>query len=154
MPVRPKESYYRVPPAAGVNSSIHDMAQWLIAQMGHRPEVLTQSMLDTIHAPQVSTPGEMRGSPWRRERVRAAWYAMGWRVFDYQGHTMVFHGGAVQGYRGLIGFLPDQDVGIVVLWNSESAAPSGLLPSFMDRALGIPTKDWLGVEQDDEGAHP
>ena len=143
-----------MPPAAGVNSSIHDMAQWLLAQLGHRPEVLSQSMLDTVHAPQVSTPGELRGSPWRRERLGNAWYAMGWRVFDYSGHRMVFHGGAVQGYRGLIAFLPREDVGIVVLWNSESAAPSGLLPSFMDRALGLPTKDWLGVEQDEEGAHP
>ena len=35
--VRPKETYYRIPPAAGVNASINDMALWLIAQMGHRP---------------------------------------------------------------------------------------------------------------------
>ena len=74
---------------------------------------------------------------------------MGWRVFDYSGHTMVFHGGAVQGYRGLIAFLPGEDVGLVVLWNSESSAPSGLLPSFMDRVLGLPTKDWLGIDEDD-----
>jgi beta-lactamase class C len=106
-------------------------------------------MLDAIHAPQVSTPGELRGSPWRRERLTDAYYAMGWRVFSYNGRTMVFHGGAVQGYRALIAFLPREDVGIVVLWNSESAAPSGLLPSFMDRALGMTTKDWLGVEDDD-----
>jgi len=148
--IEPNESYYRVPPAAGVNSSIHDMSQWLIAQMGHRPEVLTQSMLDAIHTPQVSTPGEMRGSGWRRERLNHAWYAMGWRVFDYSGHTMLFHGGAVRGYRGLIAFLPNEDVGIVGPGNSETAAPPGLLPSFMDRALGIPTRDWLGVE-DEEG---
>ena len=148
-PVRPKETYYRVPPAAGVNSSIHDMAKWLIAQMGHRPDVLSQSMLDAIHTPQVRTPGELRGSPWRRERLTDAYYGLGWRVFDFSGRTMVFHGGAVQGYRGLIAFLPREDVGIVVLWNSESAAPSGLLPSFMDRALCIPTKDWVGVEPEE-----
>ena len=149
--VRPKESYYHVPPAAGVNSSIHDMAQWLIAQMGHRPDVLPLGPLNDIHTPQVNTPGELRGSGWRRERLTAAYYALGWRVFDYSGHTMVFHGGAVQGYRGLIAYLPDQDVGMVVLWNSESAAPSGLLPSLMDRVLGLPTKNWLGV--DTEEAH-
>ena len=147
--VRPKENYYRVPPAAGVNSSIRDMAQWLIAQSGHRPDVLTPTMLDQIHLPQVNTPGETRGSPWRRERLNGASYAMGWRVFNYSGHTMVFHGGAVQGYRGLIAFLPGEDVGLVVLWNSESSAPSGLLPSFMDRVLGLPTKDWLGIDEDD-----
>ena len=148
VPVRPKESYYHVPPAAGVNSSIHDMAQWLIAQMGHRPDVLTPAMLQQIHAPEVSTPGEVRGSGWRRERLTHAWYALGWRVFEYEGHTLVFHGGAVQGYRGLIAFLPDQDVGMVVLWNSESAAPTGLLPSLMDRVLGLPTHDWLGIDDE------
>jgi beta-lactamase class C len=147
--VEPKESYYHVPPAAGVNSSIHDMAQWLIAQMGHRPDVLSPSLLNEIHTPQVATPGELHGSPWRRERLSNAYYAMGWRVFDYSGHTLIFHGGAVQGYRGMIAFLPDEDVGMVVLWNSESAAPSGLLPSLLDRVLGLPTQDWTGVETDD-----
>jgi beta-lactamase class C len=146
--VRPKESYYRVPPAAGVNSSIHDMAQWLIAQSGHRPDVLTAGMLNQIHTPQVNTPGERRGSGWRRERLYNAYYAMGWRVFDYAGHTLVFHGGAVQGYRGLAAFLPNEDVGIVVLWNSESSAPSGLMPSLMDRVLNLPSRDWLGIEDD------
>jgi beta-lactamase class C len=46
-----------VPPAAGVNSSIHDMALWLVAQTGHRQDVLTQAMLDATHQPQVVTPG-------------------------------------------------------------------------------------------------
>jgi beta-lactamase class C len=147
--IEPRESYYHVPPAAGVNSSIHDMAQWLIAQMGHRPDVLSPALLNEIHTPQVVTPGELHGSPWRRERLVNAYYALGWRVFDYSGHTLIFHGGAVQGYRGMIAFLPDEDVGMVVLWNSESAAPSGLLPSLMDRVLGLPTQDWLGVDTDD-----
>jgi beta-lactamase class C len=146
VPVRPKETYYHVPPAAGVNSSIHDMAQWLIAQMGHRPDVLPEPLLRQLHTPQVSTPGEVRGSAWRRERLLHASYALGFRIYDYQGHTLVFHGGAVQGYRGLIGFLPNEDVGMVVLWNSETSAPSGLLPSLMDRVLGLPPRDWLGVD--------
>jgi beta-lactamase class C len=149
VPVQPKDSYYHVPPAAGVNSSIHDMAQWLIAQMGHRPDVLSPSLLNQIHTPEVATPSELHSSPWRRARLTNAYYALGWRVFDYSGHTLLFHGGAVQGYRSMIGFLPDEDVGMVVLWNSESAAPSGLMPSLMDRVLGLPTQDWLGVDTDD-----
>jgi beta-lactamase class C len=148
--VRPKETYYHVPPAAGVNASASDMSKWLIAQMGNRPDVLPPDVLNPIHTPQVSTPGETRGSRWRRERVRAAYYAMGWRVFDYAGHTLLFHGGAVQGYRGLIGILPDRGIGMVVLWNAESAAPSGLLPSLLDRALGLPHEDWVGAEDTTE----
>ncbi len=144
VPVRPKENYYRIPPAAGVNASVRDMAQWLIAQLGHRPDVLPPEVLAEIQTPQVETPGEIRGAnSWRSERLRAAHYGLGWRIYDYAGHRLIFHGGAVQGYRAMIGFLPEEDVGVVVLWNSESNMPWGLLPTVLDRALGLPARDWL-----------
>lgn len=146
VPVRPREAYYRVPPAAGVNTSIHDMTQWLLAQMGHRPNVLSPALLTDIHTPLAETVDQLHGSPWRRERLTDARYATGWRIFTYAGHTMIFHGGAVQGYRTMIGFLPDKDIGTVVLWNSESPVPSGLMPMIMDRALGLPPVDWVGID--------
>jgi beta-lactamase class C len=147
LPVRPKETYYRVVAAAGANASIADMAQWALAQLGHRPEVLSGDVLAEVHEPAVATPGETRSIPWRRERVRDAQYAMGFRVYDYAGHRMIFHGGAVQGYRGVLALLPDQDLGIVMLWNNESAVPSGLLPTLLDRYLGLPATDWLGLDR-------
>jgi len=143
----PKPTYYRVAPAAGVNASASDMAQWLLAHTGHRPDVLSAPLLATLHAPLVNTPGEMR-SGWRRERLDSAGYALGWRVFDYAGHTVVFHAGAVQGYRGLVALLPERDLGIAVLWNGESSVPSGLMPTILDRAIGLPTQRWLDVDTD------
>ena len=147
--VTPKPTYYQLPPAAGVNASASDMAQWLLAQTGHRPDVLPAPLLATLHQPLVDTPGETRGSAWRRSRVSSAGYALGWRVYDYAGHQLVFHGGAVQGYRGLVALLPERDLGIAVLWNSESALPSGLLPTILDRAIGLPPERWLDVDFDD-----
>jgi beta-lactamase class C len=146
----PNENYYHVPPAAGVNASINDMAIWLNAQLGHYPDVLSPELLRKTHTALVNTPGELRSSGWRSERLSRAEYALGWRVFTYQGRKLIFHGGAVRGYRGLIAFLPEEDVGIVVLWNSESAAPSALLPAWIDRALSIPGRNWL--ELDESGA--
>jgi len=143
----PKPTYYRVAPAAGVNASASDMAQWLLAHTGHRPDVLPAPLLATLHAPLVNTPGEMR-SGWRRERLDSAGYALGWRVFDYAGHTVVFHAGAVQGYRGLVALVPERDLGIAVLWNGESSVPSGLMPTILDRAIGLPTQRWLDVDTD------
>ncbi len=145
--VNPKPTYYRLPPAAGVNASISDMAQWLLAHTGHRPDVLPAPLLATLHAPVVSTPGEMR-SGWRRDRLNAASYALGWRVFDYAGEEVVFHAGAVQGYRGLTALLPGRDQGIATLWNSERSLPSGLLPTIIDRAIGLPAERWLDVDVD------
>jgi beta-lactamase class C len=145
----PKASYYHVAPAAGVNASALDMAQWLLAQTGHRPDVLSAPLLATLHQPLVATPTEMRGSPWRRERLNAASYALGWRVYDYAGHNLVFHGGAVQGYRGVVAMVPDRDLGIALLWNSESSLPTGLLPTMLDRAIGLNDRAWLDVEFDE-----
>jgi beta-lactamase class C len=145
--VRPKETYYRIPPAAGVNASIADLNRWMIAQLGERPDVLPRELLDEIQQPQIATPNERRPSGWRGARVRDAHYGIGWRVFDYAGERLVFHGGAVQGYRGMIGFLPDHGFGIVMLWNCESAAPSGLLPTALDRYLGLPSQDWTGLDK-------
>jgi beta-lactamase class C len=146
----PKSTYYEVAPAAGVNASASDMAQWLIAHTGHRPDVLPAPLLATLHEPLVDTPYQARSSAWRRARLDGAGYALGWRVYDYSGHRLVYHAGAVQGYRGMIAMLPDSDLGIVVLWNGESSLPSGLLPTMIDRALGIPSEltAWIDLKID------
>ncbi len=143
----PKPTYYRLPPAAGVNASISDLAQWLVAQTGHRPDVLPAPLLATLHAPLIATPGEMRAG-WRRERIQSASYGLGWRVFDYAGHQVVFHAGAVQGYRGLVALVPERDLGVALVWNSESPLPSGLLPTILDRAIGLPAQPWVDTPAD------
>lgn len=143
----PKPTYYRLAPAAGVNASASDMAQWLLAHTGHRPDVLPAPLLATLHASLISTPGEMR-SGWRRERLNSAGYALGWRTFDYAGHEVIFHAGAVQGYRGLVALIPERDLGIAIMWNGESSLPSGLLPTVLDQAMGLPTQRWLDVDTD------
>ena len=123
------------------------VAQWLLAHTGHRPDVLPAPLLATLHSSLINTPGEMR-SGWRRERLHSAGYALGWRTFDYAGHDVVFHAGAVQGYRGLVALVPERDLGIAIMWNGESGLPSGLLPTVLDAALGLPSQRWLDVDTD------
>jgi beta-lactamase class C len=69
-------------------------------------------------------------------------------VYDYAGHRVIFHGGAVQGYRGSIALVPDRDLGVVILWNSTSSVPSGLMPTILDSAFGL-QGDWLDLDEDD-----
>lgn len=147
IPYEPKINYYRVAPAAGVNASLRDMEQWLMAQMGERPDVLSPQLLATLHAPGINTPHETYATPWRRARVDHAHYALGWRVYDYSGHTMIFHAGAVQGYRAEIAFLPKYNIGMVIMWNCTSPTPAGLLPMFFDRVLGLPYVDWADLDR-------
>jgi len=153
----PKPTYYRLAPAAGVNASISDMAQWLIAQAGYRPDVLPPPLLDALHSPIVETPSELRSrSSWRGQRLSSAAYGLGWRIYDYAGRRLLYHGGAVQGYRSAMAILPERELGVVILWNSSSALPSGLLPTILDHALDLPapTKRWLNVELAPDALRP
>lgn len=145
VPIPIKEAYYHVPPAAGVNASIKDMSKWLIAQMGGDPKVLSESLLKTVHTPLVETPHQRRSTAWRRARLLDAEYALGWRVYDYAGQTLIYHAGAVQGYRTMIAFFPKYRFGAVMMWNCECALPSGLMPMLLDRYLGLSPVDWAGL---------
>ena len=143
-----KLPYYETPAAGGVNASIRDMAQWLNAQLGNVPEVLPPEVLDLIHAPQVSTPTETRRMREAMPDLRSSHYAYGWRVYDYAGQTVVAHGGTVDGYGAQIMFVPDLDLGIVVLSNSRSKRLWKIAPMFLDLTLGLPPSDWMDLVPD------
>ena len=141
------DNYYRVPAAGGVNSNIKDMSLWMIAQMGEMPDVLSQQVLNTIHAPLVKTPGERRRLRKFLERLGEADYGYGWRSYDYAGHQIVGHRGGVAGYRSLILFDPKKKSGVVALWNSNTNQPGGLEFEVMDMIYGLEFRDWLELQR-------
>jgi beta-lactamase class C len=142
-----KPAYWRVPAAGGVNASARDMAAWLRAAMGHAPATLPRETLDLIFTPRTASPGEnvrMRNvSP----RFKAAQYAFGWRRYAYEGAPLIAHSGTVEGYGAQIAFLPEQDVGIVILSNARSKRLWRILPEFLDRELGLSREDWLALNE-------
>jgi beta-lactamase class C len=145
-PVEVTEPYYRVPAAGGVNSSIKDLARWLQAQMGTDPEVLSPAVLAAIQSPRTVTPGELGRMRKVRERLHKATYGLGWRIYDYAGHTIVGHRGGVRGYRSLILFDPKLKTGVVALWNSSASQPGGLEFELLDMLYKLPERDWLGLD--------
>ncbi len=112
------EGYYAVSPAAGVNASISDMTQWLRALLGGMPDVVSPKVIQEVSAPVIKTRRELRRYHWSG-RARHAYYGLGWRLFDYAGTPLVFHSGGLRGYVSQIAFLPEHDLGIVVLLNAN-----------------------------------
>lgn len=144
-----KRPYYDIPAAGGVNASISDMAQWLKAQMGGAPEVLSPSVLQLIHAPEVNTPSETRRMRSVMENLKSSQYAYGWRVYEYAGKRVIAHGGSVDGYGAQIAFIPELGAGIVILSNTRTKRLWSIAPMFLDMTLGLPAKDWLALEESD-----
>lgn len=142
-----KEPYYRVPAAGGVNSDIKDMAIWLQAQMGLKPDIVPPDVLETAHAALVATPNENSRMRKYRERVGKPYYGLGWRSYDYEGHHIVGHRGGVDGYRSLILFDPEMKSGVVALWNSNTGRPTGIQFEFLDLLYGLSYRDWLELDR-------
>ncbi len=142
-----KPNYYWLEAAAGINASVSDMEQYVMALLGDKPEVLPSDIVTKLTTQQIATPGEIIGPPWRRARLLSAGYGLGMRLFDYSGHPIWFHAGAVAGYRGMIVGLPEKNAGLVLMWNSETNLPTGLVPTLLDRWLNEPEHDWLELHR-------
>lgn len=132
------KGYYAVAPAGGINSSIKDMSVFLKAQMGGFPQVLNHKMLARIQTPQVVTPCTLGPNSGPPNMIKNAHYALGWRVVDFDHHKLVFHGGWVKGFTNFIAFMPDQQIGIVVLHNSENRFSAKTAVKFFESYLDIP----------------
>lgn len=124
-----QEDYYRYGPAAGVNASIADMAIWVRAMLGEYPNVVSPTIIDTVTTPQIKTKRELRRRDWRKF-LNDAHYGLGWRIYDFEGHKLNYHGGWVQGYRADVAFAPDQEVGYAMLMNAESNLINGFTAKF------------------------
>jgi len=131
-----KEAYYNVPAAGGVNASLIDMTKWLSAHMGYAPEVISEEALKIIQTPVVKTGREMMRYR-RMKHLSNAHYGLGWRIYEYADTVVVNHSGSVEGYSAQIAFLPERNVGMVILTNSRTQEFWDILQLFLDAELGL-----------------
>ena len=131
---RPSRTYYNVAPAAGVNASIDDMSKWLLAQMGYRPSVLPEPVLKLVTTKEVETRHELYKRRWRHH-ITDAYYGLGWRLYEFPDGEVVMHAGAVAGYRSLISFSREKNLGLVMLMNADNTVIDKLGADFWTDAL-------------------
>jgi beta-lactamase class C len=126
--------YYNLLPAAGVNASIDDMGKWLEALLGFVPKQLDTAVINLISTPQVYTPLKRNYTRFW-DPIEARYYSYGWRIFDYKGKRILYHGGYVRGYRAEIAFCPEEKTGIAFLLNSPNRLASQVVPTFFNMYL-------------------
>ena len=70
-------------------------------------------------------------------------YGMGFFVTTYRGHKFVHHGGNIDGFSSLVAFLPQDNIGLVILTNQNaSPLPAVVAYNVWDRLLGMDQVDW------------
>lgn len=128
------KGYYSVVPAGGINSTARDMANFLRAQLGGFPQVLSAQALKRMQMPSIPTKGMLGGAG---HRIKHPHYGLGWRTVEFSGEPLIFHGGWLRGFTNFIGFLPEQQLGIVILHNGDSKFSSKTAVKFFEIAKGL-----------------
>lgn len=132
--------------AGAINSNVADMAKWVRFQLdsgrvGGRRLVSVRNFRET-RTPQtvIRLDSAYRAlNPFTHLRS----YAFGWNVSDYRGREMLSHAGNLSGMSAMVGLLPEERLGVVVLSNMEGQAlRESLMYRVFDMYLGAPPKDW------------
>ncbi|MBE7553471.1 MAG: serine hydrolase [Anaerolineales bacterium] len=98
-----------ISPAGAANANALDMARFLMTQLGRgvAPDgnrVVSAENLAETWQPAVRV-------------TKTLSYGMGWFIEDYQGVQVIWHDGDVLGSKAMIAFIPEANVGLVVLSN-------------------------------------
>jgi CubicO group peptidase (beta-lactamase class C family) len=114
LPVDRERFVSPVYPAGSVWSNINDMAKFLVTQMndGVAPDgtrVVSAEALGETRVPVIPAFGGI------------VQYGMGMMVSDYHGQPHLEHGGNTIGFSATHAFLPQSDIGVVILTNREVA---------------------------------
>lgn len=136
-------------PAGGIAISANDMARWLLIQLAHGklPENDKRLFSENAHE-QMWTPLVFQQDdplPPEFDPIKPMFntYALGWEIRDYRGAKLVWHGGAVLGFKAAVVLLPEKNVGFSIEINSEdSGIVAGLIYELLDHYLGLPKSNW------------
>jgi CubicO group peptidase (beta-lactamase class C family) len=140
---------YRLPAptaAGSIYSSARDLAPFLNFQLtGKGPDgkqLVPLKRLRETHEPQIALEMLEYEKP-LFPGMKKRGYAMGWVAYDYFGHQLVAHGGALAGHRCHITLVPEKGIGIAVLANlDQTPMCAALSMTLLDKLLGTKPLDW------------
>lgn len=133
-------------PCAGIVTCLSDALKWV---QFHLQEGLWEGMqlveasgMKELHRPQICTELWPEGF---RPLSAIGGYGLGWFVYHYRGHHIVFHLGEIEGYSTLFAFVPNHGISYVSYVNMHKPAVFPLFSVFhtvLDRLLELEPLDW------------
>lgn len=140
----PYGSIETIGPAGAIHSNIKDMTNWILLQLnkgvfaGNR--IISEANINqllTTHMPC------SEASEWNCRENKHSSYGLGWYIDSFRGHEFIHHGGNINGFSSFVSFMPEENLGVVVLSNlNVMHLPIALSYEIYDRLLGYEGTDW------------
>lgn len=126
-------------PAGGINSTAVDMAKYAqfhldMGRVGDK-QIISRKQMQYLHKGQTITS---------QDSSRTTLYGHCWFVEQNSRYRLYFHTGTTWGFTAICAFVPEQNLSIVMLANSEvSSSPRyALMRRVIDYYKGFPEKDY------------
>ncbi|MBI9069405.1 MAG: serine hydrolase [Salinivirgaceae bacterium] len=104
-----------VGPAASISSSISDMNKWTLALLNPENGVVPNQAIQRTRKPE-SIKGFGRHA---YNKSNYNLYGLGWELSDYESKKLVSHTGGVHGYLTSVTLIPEENLAVVVLTNTD-----------------------------------
>lgn len=135
--------------AGGIVSNVDDMSKWMLVQLNHGKygshldkQLFTkerQHEMWTIH-----TVDQINPNPRYNQHFNG--YGLGWNLSDVKGNLSVSHTGGLPGMLSIVTMIPDLNLGIVILTNTENGGAgvfSSVSQTIIDGYLGLNDFGWV-----------
>lgn len=90
---------------------------------GYRPDLISRSILDKVYASKLTNSDTQKFRPPYPLGDIESYYGLGMRTWKIKGclnKDLIFHSGYIDGVTTFIGFIPSEEVGIVILVNNRT----------------------------------
>jgi len=136
-----------IPSAGAVWSTASDMARWarflLDSARVDGKRLISADAFAQFFRPQTTIPPDDFYPTTQLTRPHWTTYGFGWFQQDYRGHFVAFHTGSLDGRIAIIGLIPDQDFGVIMLGNLDHAEfRHALMLTAFDVQLGAVDRNW------------
>ena len=132
--------------AAGIYSSVNDLSKWAIMQMNNgkygpdNKQLFSEKEHNEMWQLQTIIPTKTR-APYN---THFNGYGLGWFLSDVKGYKQVTHTGGLEGIVTQTTYIPELQLGIIVLTNQQSgAAFSAITNTIKDSYLNIKSDDYV-----------
>ncbi len=131
--------------AAALNSSVTDLSKWVRTQLGkgkfEGKTIFSEAQAWQMHQPFLAQ--QISEQAWKGNLTRHfTGVASGWFVYDYHGRKIINHSGGLDGMLSYTVLIPEENVGFVVLTNSEFPSFAVMMSKIRDVFVNAPKRDW------------
>jgi CubicO group peptidase (beta-lactamase class C family) len=134
-----------IAPAGSINSSASDMLKWLQFQLSmgtvNGNALIKESTLRETWEQQIT----LKVSAFSQKNFPSTHfrgYGLGWSLMDYKGRKVISHSGGYDGFISYSAFIPEENLGYVILTNKNSSLFVPLSYTILDAFLGGEQNDW------------